>query len=146
MAALALPFDQVMPIVREAEAQTRRVVVCSKAKLATWNKVAASARNTIALKFQFANLVRTQEDLIAKLVDFDFPSEQAGRIKHIAECIDVLITNDKNLLRDANKLGTELRVWWNTSLVKLAQQVEHLDSISESLHLECDEEGSLLMA
>jgi hypothetical protein len=146
MAALALPFDQVMPIVREAEAQTRRVVVCSKARLATWNRVAVSASKTIALKFKFANLVHTQEDLIAKLVDFDFSAVPEDRIKHVAGCIDELIANEKDLLRDANKLGIELRVWWNTSLVRLAQQVEHLDSISESLHLEFDEQAPILMA
>ena len=37
------------------------------------------------------------------------------------------------ILQQAHRLGAEIRAWCQSSLVKLADQAEHLDSIAESL-------------
>jgi hypothetical protein len=60
--------------------------------------------------------------------------------------LDKIISKDHELLTKANALGAEIRVWWSASLARLAEQVEHLDSIAESLHLAVDSEASALLA
>ncbi len=146
MSALALPICELMPMVGEAKARTKGVVVCSRAERADTRTAWRVARKTIGLKFELADLARRQEQLITKLVESQFSSAPVEVIRDVAVSVDALVASEKDLLRSTKELGTEIRVWWNASLLKLTNQIEHLDSISESLHLECDEQAPILMA
>jgi hypothetical protein len=145
MSAFALPINELIPMVDQAKEQTKRVVVCSRTehpdKLILWR----IAWKTLELKGKLANVASKQEQVIAKLVGFDFSTTSAEKMKHIATSIDELVADEKDLLNYASRLGVEIRYWWNTSLVKIASQVDHLASISESLHLECDDGASTLI-
>lgn len=146
MSALALPISELMPVVDQAKEQTKSVVVCSHAQRADTMVVCNIVWKTFVLKHRLADVARRQEQLIAKLLERDFSATPMDEVRSLANSIDQLVTEERELLSEAQKLGSEIRVWWNTSLVRLSGQVEHLDSIAESLHLECDDKASALLA
>ena len=145
MSALALPINALMPVVDNAKEQTKCVVVCSKAERADKVTVFHIAWKTLRLRGQFAKLVNQQEQLLGKLVERDFCSIPTGEIKELAGLIDNLVRDERELLEHAHQLGSEIRIWWDSSLVKLSSQVEHLDSIAESLHVASDDKASTLL-
>jgi len=149
MATMALPFSELAPVIVEAEraqADTRCVVSCSGSTVADFSTVWQVFQKTISLKFRFAHLVNRQARLIEKLLVREFSDISAGELRCLASKIDELLADERDLLKNAETLGVQIRVWWASSLLKLADQVEHLDSISESLHLAADPEGTALMA
>jgi hypothetical protein len=148
MSAMALPISELGPVVVKAKAETKRVVCYSKAE--TSKLTFGVAWDTFAgvwhLRKQFSVLVEMQASLIRRLVVTDFTRFPMEELKSLATEIDDLLTDERYILAEANKLGSELRYWWTKSLLEMEQQVEHLDSIAESLHVECDPEASLLLA
>lgn len=145
MSALALPISALIPVVDDAKEETRRVVVCSQAERPDTSILCSIAWKTMILKWRFAQLTRQQERLILKLTERDFSKLAVDDIRDIVVSLDRLVEGERDLLRQVHQLGSEIRVWWNPSLTKLAEHVEHLDSIAESLHLECDDEASALL-
>ncbi len=145
MATLVLPISELQPVVDQAKLKTECVVVRSRSERANVAGVSVIAVETLFLKFTFGSVVRLQKRAISGLVQRDFSAMSGQEIKSLADSIDRLVAEERELLRKAYGLGSEIRVWWNTSLVRLAAQVEHLDSIAESLHLECDDEASALL-
>jgi hypothetical protein len=145
MSTLALPICELIPVVDEAKERTKCVVVCSQAERADTVTLWLIARKTLGLRHQLAHLTRRQENLINKLLERDFSTVPVEDMRSIATSIDRLVADERDLLRCVHQLGSELRVWWNTSLEKLSTQVEHLDSIGESLHVASDDEASALL-
>src|SRR5262249_21956579 len=133
------------PVVDQAKKQTKCVVVCSQRERADAITFWHIAHKTIALRHQLAHVTRLQERLINKLTERDFSTVPAVELNSIATYLDRLVATERDVLHDARQLGSELRVWWNTSLVKLSAQAEHLDSIAESLHAASDDETSALL-
>lgn len=146
MAALALPISELAPVVDEAKVETECVAVCSKAERADTTTMWHIVRKTYSLKRRFAQIVTRQGELIDKLVGRDFSTTPVAELSSLANSIDSLTTDERELLNLVNGLGAELRVWWATSLLRLADQVDHLESIAESLHVASDPESSLLLA
>ena len=150
MATLTLPIRELEQSVRneaeKAQAETECVAMHSSAPRADFGTVCKVAARTLALKWLLSSLVRTQEKLISAYVKQDFTQCSDDTLRETAASLDRIVEKERAILNRANMLGAEIRVWWNASLVKLAEQVEHLDSIAESLHLECDDEASSLLA
>ena len=146
MSALAIPITELMPLVDQTKGQAETVGECSRAERADTVTVWCIARETFGIKFKLARLARRQRRVIRKLVNCDFGTMPYDRVKGVAECIDDLVREERDLLEEINRLGSEIRFWWDSSLSIIADQVEHLDSIAESLHVETDEKASALLA
>jgi hypothetical protein len=146
MATLALPISELTPVVFDAKERTKCVVACSRAAVADFTVTCQILTKTVVLRTKFSRLVTRQAKLLRALVERDFNSFPAEELLVLATSIDGLVADERELLKLAGELGSEIRVWWNTSLVMLSEQVEHLDSISESLHLAADPEGTHLLA
>ncbi len=146
MATLTLPISELSPVVFAAKEQTECVVSYSKAVVADFATACAIITKTLSLRSKFSRLVTRQAKLIDSLVERDFNSSPTGELLSLAVSIDDLVADERALLSLVGELGSEIRVWWNTSLIALSEQVEHLDSLAESLHLASDDEASSLLA
>lgn len=145
MATLALPITELLPMVKEAERETRQVVVCSRASQPTVKLLFQIMYKTVHLKNRLSHVARQQDSLISTLTSRDFSKAKTEDLTNLVASIDNLVGHERELLGQAQKLGAGLRFWWNSSLRKLSEQTEHLDSISESLHAECSMESSVLL-
>jgi hypothetical protein len=150
MATMTLPIRELERSVRveaeRAQAGADCVVKHSRAPRADLKATCRVAGATLGLRFLLSGLVRTQDKFISVLVERDFTECRSEDLAELAVSLDGIVSKERAVLEKASTLGAEIRIWWNTSLAKLAQQVEHLDSIAESLHLESDPEASLLLA
>ena len=145
MATLALPIRDLESFIRtEAKPKTACVAKISKSKGEGFSTVCKIAMLTVALKFLFGHLSRRQTKLIASLSEHDFNSCSQESLSELATAIDELVTDERDALEHAFALGYELRAFW--PLETLLEQVEHLDSIAESLHLAADPECTSLLA
>lgn len=149
MTTMAIPISVLEPVIAEtekAQADTKTVVSESGAAVANFSLVVRLAAKTLGLRHRFANLAKKQGDLITDLAGRDYANAELSVLSKLASDIDSLVADERELLEDANSLGAPIRVWWGESLSILASQVEHLDSIAESLHAAADPESTALMA
>jgi hypothetical protein len=132
---------------REARWETRSVVARSKStERVDFVLLSKAAYITLVLKFKLHRLTKRQQAVIEKLVDTDFSAHSKEKIRDIVARIDELVYCDREVLENSQKLGMLTRFLWNSSLIKLGNQTEHLDSISESLHVTLDDKTTALMA
>jgi hypothetical protein len=103
-------------------------------------------RGVITISIKWQRLTDRQCEILQRLTAFDFVNSGQDELLGVVEAIDMAVTNGRDLLSDVNTLGSEIRIWWQRPMLKFAEQVEHLDSIAESLRIECDPEASLLLA
>jgi hypothetical protein len=143
MTTLASSISQIAPFVWEAKVDARRVVSNSESPRADLYVVYQIFADTLRLRRRFSTLTRKQARVISSLVQRQFSTTPIDEMQRLAVCIDELVLDERDLLKLAYRVGCELRVWWGTSLEKLSAQVEHLDSISKSIHLECSREVSI---
>ncbi len=101
---------------------------------------------TAQLRNRYAHLVDKQERLIDALQEQDFTTCRTELMDELATSLDTLVKDERDLLEDAQRLHPGIRRWWQASLRKLSEQVEHLDSIAESLHMETDPEAMVLLS
>jgi hypothetical protein len=146
MATLALPICELEPAVIEAKAETERVVSWSKSSVANLGTTCQIYLKAIILRQRFSRLVALQSKFLGFLVERDFSDCSRQELRDLAECIDRILAGENELLGEARSIGSEIRVLWTSSLQRLSEQAEHLDSISESLHMECQPEGPILLA
>jgi hypothetical protein len=146
MAALALPISELEPVVIQARAETERVVSWSRSAVAGFAGACHIYVKAFALRQKFSHLVALQSSLLSGLVEKNFSDVPNGDLENIAAALDRIVEGERELLREAQSLGSEIRFMWNPLLEKLSEQAEHLDSISESLQMEVRPEGSVLLA
>jgi len=146
---MALPIRELEQSVRvgaeKAQAETELVATYSAATRASMGNFARVVLRTVGLKVMLAGLVRHQEKLISSYQQLDFTKCCDEDLSELAVSLDGIVEKERAILAKANTLGSEIRVWWETSLLQLAKQAEHLDSIAESLHAECDDEAASLL-
>jgi hypothetical protein len=150
MATMTLPICELERSVyvgaEKAQAETERVVRYSgatRADVLTACKVLAA---TVCLKWLFSGLVRSQDKLIHMYQTGDLTQLSDEQVLGLTRSLRVIANRDREVLAKASTLGVGTRVWWDASLRRIAQQSEHLDSIAESLEVDCDPEASLLLA
>jgi hypothetical protein len=149
MATMALPICELGPVIVEAEkaqADTKCVVSASGAQVASLTALCHVVTKTLRLRYRFARLVDRQSALLGDLTERDFSSCSIGYMTNLAAKIEDLVNHERDLLDNAYTLGVPIRVWWGSSLAKMTEQVEHFDSISESLRVATDPEGTALLA
>jgi hypothetical protein len=150
MATMAMPILELQRSVRvdaeKARRQTQRVVEYSKGARADVLTLFRVFATTFVLKLMLWTLVRQQSKLIRSCLNADFTKVSNEDLEKLARCFDKIIAKERDVLSKTSQLGAEIRVWWEKSLSQLNEQIEHLDSIAQSLHVECDQESSLLLA
>ena len=150
MATLALPIRELQSARDEAErvqSYTKCAARYAKARTDDFHTVWKLAKVTFALKRRLASLATKQGMLIETLVQRDFTGWSSDELTDFANRIDELVTDERDALAVSyDQLGSDIRFWWGTSLRTLAEQVEHLDSIAESLHVAADPKCIALLA
>lgn len=145
MATMALPIRDLESLIRnEAKPKTACVAKISKSNGKGFATVCKIAALTLGLKFLLGRLARWQGSIIASLVKEDFNSYSSESLTELAKSIDQMVADEREALEHAYDLGYELRAFW--PLDTLQEQIEHLDSIAESLHLAADPEGTALLS
>ena len=148
MATIALPINQLGAVLAEAEraeADTRCVVSFSESAAATVGTSLRLFRKTISVRHRLSHIVEKQNLVLGDLVERNFSYSAPEDLLTLAGRIDDLIQLEREMLKDASTLGVPIRVWWADSLSKIADQVEHFDSLSESLHAAADPQSTALM-
>jgi hypothetical protein len=149
MATITLPIRELERSVcldaEKARIETKRVVKYSTGNRADFLTALKIIARTLILKLLLGTLVRQQEKLIKWCINADFTVFSDEELVELAFRLDKIVVKERDVLDTAYSLGTELRVWWDRSLSQLSQQVEHLDSIAKSLHLEQDSQTPLLL-
>jgi hypothetical protein len=150
MATMTFPIRELERSVRneakKAKDKTECVVAHSRAPHADFGTACKVAASTIALKWLLSSLVRMQDKLIALLVARDFTECREQDIRELAANLEDIAATGRTTLERLNTLGAEVRVWWSSSLVKLEEQAEYLESIAQSLQVAVDDEASTLLA
>jgi hypothetical protein len=149
MATMALPIGQIGNVIVQAEAaraETQRVAVASEYGQATFVTVLGVLVKSLALRRQLSRLVAEQTKVLKVLVERDFSHIASRNLLDMASRIDDLVAKERGLLHEADRFDVTVRVWWDASLKLLADQTEHFDSISESLHAAADDHATALMA
>ena len=143
-------IDQLLPYyvsqIRDTREATERVIRYSKARSPSLSDLFNIFRGVITISIKWQRLTDRQCEILQRLTAFDFVNSGQDELLGVVEAIDMAVTNGRDLLSDVNTLGSEIRIWWQRPMLKFAEQVEHLDSIAESLRIECDPEASLLLA
>lgn len=146
MATLAMPICDLRPAVIDARAVAGAVVSNSQARVASVAVALQILGKTFNLRRKFSRLVARQASMIGSLQDKDFTGVSDLDIKDLAVRIESLVGDERALLEDVNKLGSEIRVWWGHYPLMLAQQADHLELIADSLHAASDDEAATLLA
>ena len=146
MAALALPIRELEQSVGIAQVATECVIRYSRERSEEFQLICRIVGKTLSLKHQLRGLSIKQGNLLSSLIERDFTHCDPGDLTPLAASLDKLVRDDRTMLDSMYELGVEIRFCWSSSLRKLAQQVDHLDSIAESLHAAADPECSMLMA
>jgi len=150
MATMALPIRELERSVcigaEKARAETERVVRDSRANRPNMRTVCSVTFRAFGLKWLWASLVRNQNKLIGLYRAFDFNRCSAKELAEVVESLEQMLSKERDLLAKANALGAEVRGWWGDSLWQLAEQVEYLESIADSLRVASNDETSTLLA
>ena len=150
MATMALPIRELERSVcvdaEKARAETERVATYSGSRRADAGTALKVMCATLGLKWLLSGLVRSQDKLLSVYRGYDFNRCSPEQLTEVATSLGRIVNKERDILARANTLGAEIRVWWDTSLRRLAEQVDHLDSIAESLHLAADPDGTQLLA
>jgi len=150
MTAGCITFDELESRANEARV-ARWETECVVARAAAYQRVdffllVQAAYETFALKVKLQILAFRQQQVINKLVVTDFVALPKKQVKEIAGVIDELVRYEREVLDNSQKLGMVTRYLWKKQLMRLRDQTEHLDSISESLSISLDIETTTLMA
>ncbi len=97
------------------------------------------------LTFLLRSLARHQRMLISAYQKTDFTGYNIEEISRVATSIDALVEKGRSVLDKLATFGPRAQALWGSTLSRLAEQLEHLDSIAQSLHVAADPEASLLL-
>jgi hypothetical protein len=104
------------------------------------------AFTTLALEFLLRSLARHQRLLISAYQRVDFTHSTDEEIVRVARSLDKIVATARPVLDKLQTLGSRTLARWQPTIRELSAQVDHMDSMAGSLHLECDHEASLLLA
>jgi len=142
---MALPIRELETFVSdEAKPKTETVIQVTRSSAEGFAVLCKVIAETATLKLVFWHLARRQERLINRLVERQFDAYEETAFGDLANAIDSLVSSEQGMLRELSELGSEIRVW--LPLRRLQAQIDHLDSIAESLHAETDPECMTLLS
>jgi len=152
MATMALPIRELELSVcvgtEKARAETDCVAFYSRARV-----ISPSISVTIKLSLTAAllqwllrRLIGSQRMLIKAYQRIDFAHCTDEEIARIATSLSGLVERGRSILTKLDSLGPRAHAWFGAVMSQLGEQLEHLDSIAESLHLAMDDEETALLA
>lgn len=142
MTTLDCTIDQL----QETRKETGRVIEHSRKQAPRGSDVLYIVRGIFSIRRKWGRLVSDQSKSIQVLTAFDFTKKAINEIEELAESIESVVKCGRELLAETNGLGAEIRFWWRRPMQEFAEQIEHLDSIAESLRLECEPDVVMLLA
>jgi hypothetical protein len=151
MATMALPVRELELSVcvgtEKARAETECVVFYSQARaihpsMAMTLKLGFTAS---LLKFLLHGLVRHQKLLISTYQHIDFTRFSSKEISRVATSLDAMVEKGRQVLEKLATFGPRGQAWWASSVPQLTDQLDHMESIAQSLHIAADPEASLLL-
>jgi len=153
MSTMALPIRELELSVcvgtEKARAETECVVFYSHAR-ANRPSIGLTVKLSFyiaLLKWLLGSLVRGQRTMIRLYQITDFTRYSNEEIVRVAKSLDGIVERGRETLSRLETLGPRAYACLGAGvLAQLADQLEHLDSISESLHIAADEEATALMA
>jgi len=153
MATMALPIRELELSVcvgtEKARVETECVVFYSRAR-ANRPSIVLTAKlgfYLALLKWLLASLARGQRTMIRLYQNMDFTCYSNAEIVRLAASLYRLVERGRETLSKLQTLGPRAHACLGAAvLVQLAEQLEHLDSIAESLHIAADDEATALMA
>ena len=147
MSTLALPIRELEQHVQLAYIDTERVASRSRQQESVdFRLVGQIITKTFQLKFKFADLARREQRLINGLIDRDFSELSTNDLTDLAARLDGIVEGQREILEDISELGSITRFWWGKSVLKLAEQADHMESISASLRMSADSDCEALLA
>ena len=148
MSAFDLTVDQLIPNVsriQETREEAKRVVGYSCTQTPSVSDVLNIVPMVYKIRRRLGQLVKGQSILLQQFMAADFTGCSQRDFSDLAELIERGVANGNDLLAETSKLGSEIRIWWRKPMREFAQQIEHLDSIAESLRLECEPAVTMLL-
>jgi len=153
MATMALPIRELELSVcvgtEKARAKTECVVFYSKARA---DRPSVSLTLKLAfyvalLRWLLKSLVKSQRAMIRLYQMTDFTCYRNEEIVRVAKSLDRVVERGRPILDKLQLLGPRAHALLGATVqAQLAEQLEHLDSIAESLHVAADEEATALLA
>ena len=139
MAALTFPItDHLRRQLEQVRAETERI-----AQSSFWSRY----RQLHGMATSLSRLTVTVDAPISDVMEKGFSELKSSEdLLRITSHVDHLATNLRIILAGISRLDMLTRFAVRRQERKLAQQLGHIESISESLHLACDPEGTHLLA
>ena len=100
----------------------------------------------IALKFMLGSLSRHQRLLIRAYQDTNFNRFSGDEIVKWAERLEKIVCRGRPTIEKLEKFGPKTKKLWGNVLSDLAEQLDHMESIANSLRCAINPEVVLLMA
>ncbi len=97
----------------------------------------------VKLVLKLRKITDYQDKLLSQAVGINFSNASSSQIQRVACWLDKLVEDEEMFLDFMGNWPTKLKIF--LPIAKLAEQVEHFDSLSESLHLTQDKTGSALL-
>jgi hypothetical protein len=150
MATMTLPIRELEMSVRvdtdKARAEAECVVFYSQARATGPVRMTVKLGVTaLLLKFILARMARHQRLLIRALQDTDLSHCKREDLMKLAESLDHIAEGGRPIMSKLGHFGPRGHKLWNSSLLQLDEQLDHLGSIATSLRSAADPETSLLM-
>ena len=139
-------IPHVFRIQEETREETERVIGYSRTQAPKASDVLNIAYRIFVIRRKWRELVSRQSTMVEILTSVDFTSVEPANLKEIAVSLEGAVASGRTLLNETSQLGSESRFWWRNYLRKFGQQIEHVDSIAESLRLECEPDAIRLLA
>jgi hypothetical protein len=151
MATMALPIRELELSVsvgsEKARAESECVVFYSQAR-AVQPGISVTLKLVFTagiLKFLLYGLTRHQKLLISAYQHVDFTRLSIKEISRVATSLDEAVENGRQVLHKLTMFGPRGQAVWASSIPQLTDQLDHLESIAQSLHVAADPEASLLL-
>ena len=100
----------------------------------------------IALKFMLGSLSRHQRLLIRAYQDTNFNRFSGDEIVKWAERLEKIVCRGRPTIEKLEKFGPKTKKLWGNVLSDLAEQLDHMESIANSLRCAINPEVALSMA
>jgi len=97
------------------------------------------------MKLLLTSLARHQRLLISAYQKIDFTRYSNEEILRAAASLERIVEKGQPIVAKLGALGPRAQKWWGSSLFQLSEQLDHFESIANSLRVAADPEASLLM-
>jgi hypothetical protein len=150
MATMTLPIRElelsVCVGVEKARAETECVAFYSQYRTTSFSMALKLGLTTAFLKWLLSRIARKQGQLISAYQSTDFTVLRNDEIARMAKCLEDIVDKGRPVLGRLTTFGPRAQTVWGHKVTQLSGQLDYLESIAQSLRMECDAEVSTLLA